>query len=49
MAIFDKTNILSNIHSVDAVYNPEFEKTWKFSSKVIEFQLTIGLTFIPKR
>ena len=33
MSLFDKTNILSNIHSVDSIYNPEFAKTWKFSSK----------------
>lgn len=34
MALFDKTNILSNIQNVDAVFLPEFEGTWKFSSKV---------------
>ncbi|TPX64902.1 hypothetical protein SpCBS45565_g05563 [Spizellomyces sp. 'palustris'] len=33
MALFDKTSILSNIHAVPAVYNPEFEHLWKFSSK----------------
>ncbi|KND00620.1 uncharacterized protein SPPG_03748 [Spizellomyces punctatus DAOM BR117] len=33
MALFDKASILSNIHAVPAVYNPEFEHLWKFSSK----------------
>ncbi|RKO86026.1 hypothetical protein BDK51DRAFT_26352, partial [Blyttiomyces helicus] len=33
MALFDKTSVLSNIHSVAGVYNPEFEKHWRFSNK----------------
>ncbi|KAI9017328.1 hypothetical protein BC832DRAFT_588596 [Gaertneriomyces semiglobifer] len=33
MALFDKNSILSNIHSVPAVYNPDFETIWKFSDK----------------
>ncbi|KAI9101114.1 hypothetical protein DFS34DRAFT_457035 [Phlyctochytrium arcticum] len=33
MALFDKSNILSNIHAVPAVYNPEMENMWRFSTK----------------
>jgi nephrocystin-1 len=50
MAIFDKTNILSNIHSVDAIFNPEFERTWKFSSKVFLIVINLkGITLISQR
>lgn len=35
MALFDKSNILSNIHSVPATLHPDNEDVWIFSSKVL--------------
>ena len=34
MSIFDKTTVMSNIHTVPVIYNPESPKLWKFSTKV---------------
>ncbi|KAJ3379185.1 Nephrocystin-1, partial [Lobulomyces angularis] len=33
MCLFDKTQVLSNIHSLEAVYNPINLNKWKFSNK----------------
>lgn len=32
LAVFDKTKVLSNVHTVPAIYNPDSPKVWKFSA-----------------
>ncbi|KAI9206216.1 uncharacterized protein BJ171DRAFT_597882 [Polychytrium aggregatum] len=33
LSLFDKTDVLSNIHCVPASFNPEFGDAWKFTTK----------------
>ncbi|KAJ3061305.1 hypothetical protein HK102_009162, partial [Quaeritorhiza haematococci] len=33
ISLLNKADLMSNVHTVAAVWNPAYEKTWKFSSK----------------